>query len=104
EIYFRRRLDGMDPAVIGCYFLVIVLSVICGLSREHCNFVLAVLRSIICCFADEGRTLTVGEGLLKTLPKDSRTLFNHFDLDPRCRSFVCCPDCFALYDESSTYP
>ncbi|KAH7905903.1 hypothetical protein BJ138DRAFT_992708, partial [Hygrophoropsis aurantiaca] len=104
EIYFRRQLDGMDPAVIGCYFLVIILSVICGLSREHCNFVLALLRSIIRCCVDRAGKLSLGKGLLDTIPKDSRTLFNHFDLDPRCRSFVCCPGCFALYDESNTYP
>lgn len=39
---------------------------------------------------------------LDRLPKDPRTVLNRFDLDPRCSSFLQCPECYSLYPYNGT--
>lgn len=38
------------------------------------------------------------------LPADIRTLLRHFDLDPEVNAYVCCPQCFCLYDTAGPCP
>lgn len=35
--------------------------------------------------------------LASEIPKDPRTLFTMYDLDPVTCAYVCCPSCYALY-------
>ncbi|KAG1730196.1 hypothetical protein EDB19DRAFT_1913015 [Suillus lakei] len=44
DAYFHQI--QCNPAMLACYFLVLVLSLLCGISREKCNFVLSVLQFI----------------------------------------------------------
>ncbi|KAI6103708.1 hypothetical protein EDD16DRAFT_1493464 [Pisolithus croceorrhizus] len=84
-------------------FLVLVLSLLCGVSRKQATFVLVTLKYIIswtrssCTTSDQALDLNA-------FPGDYRTLLRHFDLDPRLCSYVCCPSCFALYPDFSNAP
>lgn len=42
------------------------------------------------------------KSLAASLDRDPRTLYVHFDLKPRLHSYICCPECFALYDNDSS--
>ncbi|KAI1781984.1 hypothetical protein LXA43DRAFT_836104, partial [Ganoderma leucocontextum] len=37
------------------------------------------------------------ERILRFMSKDPRTVLSAFDLEPFTTSFICCPQCFALY-------
>ena len=80
--------------------LVLALSLLCGISQKQATFALAILKFIIDSLSD-GRDMSISHRRsLDDLPNDYRTLLNRFDLEPRLRSYICCPSCFALYDDS----
>ena len=102
--YFGGSKKNSHSAVVASLLLVLVLSLFCGVSRTHCGFVLTVLRFVV-------RSMTEGcpdglkvNSLINQIPRDPRTLFNHFDLHPRLRTYICCPECYALYDNDSSAP
>lgn len=83
--------------------LILVLSLLCGVSRTRATFVLAVLRLIIKhLIGDSQLEYFPHDMLLDNVPKDPRTIYTYFDLQPRVRSYVCCPSCFALYEPGNT--
>jgi hypothetical protein len=103
--YFAGSKKNSHPAVVASLLLVLVLSLFCGVSRMHCGFVLAVLRFVVRSMTEQDHPdgLKVNS-LINQIPRDPRTLFNHFDLHPRLRTYICCPDCYALYDNDSSAP
>ncbi|KAI6110105.1 hypothetical protein F5141DRAFT_1004846, partial [Pisolithus sp. B1] len=81
--------------------LVLTLSLLCGISQKQAAFALVVLKFIVDSLCD-GRDMPLDHRMsLDDLPKDYRTLLNRFDLEPWLRSFVCCPSCFALYNDTT---
>ncbi|KAG1879948.1 uncharacterized protein F5891DRAFT_1204354, partial [Suillus fuscotomentosus] len=98
DIYFRQY--ESHPATLACYFLILTLSLLCGLSREKCNFALATLRFIMRCLVVETNiSPSSEEARLADLPRDSRTLLKRIHLDPKCKSYITCPSCFKLYND-----
>ncbi|KAH7906045.1 hypothetical protein BJ138DRAFT_974158, partial [Hygrophoropsis aurantiaca] len=102
--YYRRHKEGGNPAATACYLLVLILSLICGVAQKNCDFVLATLSFIIRSLVGSRELSAEDRVLLSSIPQDSRSLLNHFDLHPRLRFYVCCPSCFALYDERVRCP
>ena len=47
---------------------------------------------------------TADRNLLIHFPRDSCTLLNHFDLNPKLQLFICCPRCCALYEDDESCP
>ncbi|KAG1850767.1 hypothetical protein C8R48DRAFT_613151, partial [Suillus tomentosus] len=72
------------------------MHLVCGLPRRAASLLLACLRSIV--RLSDARS--AGDPLLHNIPRDPRTVIGSFELEPRTRSYVCCPACFALYDTS----
>ncbi|KAI5992857.1 hypothetical protein EDC04DRAFT_2910994 [Pisolithus marmoratus] len=103
EPYFRPIGEHMHPAVVAAMFLVLVLSLLCGISRKQATFVLITLKFIISWTSQSYSTPNQAPDL-NMFPRDYRTLLRHFDLDPHLRSYICCPSCFALYPDSSEVP
>lgn len=98
DIYFRQY--ESHPATLACYFLILTLSLLCGLSREKCNFALATLRFIMRWLVVETNISSSSEeARLADLPRDSRTLLKRIHLDPKCKSYITCPSCFKLYND-----
>ena len=100
ESYFRLGNGSLHPAHAAAMFLVLVLTLLCGVSRKQAGFTLVVLNQMIHWLGqnDEQSVNTT------TLPRDPRTLLQYFDLNPRLRSYTCCPSCFALYSDSAPAP
>ncbi|KDQ06169.1 hypothetical protein BOTBODRAFT_181838 [Botryobasidium botryosum FD-172 SS1] len=94
---FRSPFSDVHPLYMACNFLVLVLHLICGVSKSNCDFVLASLGVIL----QVAFTLAGVEQvpLLKGLPKDTRTSLDRFALDPVTTSYMFCPCCFKLYDD-----
>lgn len=100
ESYFRLGNGSLHPAHAAAMFLVLVLMLLCGVSRKQAGFTLVVLNQMIHWLGqnDEQSVNTT------TLPRDPRTLLQYFDINPRLRSYTCCPLCFALYSDSAPAP
>ena len=100
ESYFRFGNGSLHPAHAAAMFLVLVLTLLCGISRKQAGFTLVVLNQVIRWLGpnDEQDVNTT------ILPRDPRTLLQYFDLNPRLRSYTCCPLCFALYPDSAPTP
>jgi len=100
ESYFRFGNGSLHPAHAAAMFLVLVLTLLCGISRKQAGFTLVVLNQMIRWLGqnDEQSVNTT------ILPRDPRTLLQYFDLNPRLRSYTCCPSCFALYPDPAPTP
>ncbi|KAG1848453.1 hypothetical protein F4604DRAFT_1973851 [Suillus subluteus] len=72
------------------------MHLVCGLSCRAASLLLVCLRSIIHL---SGASSTEAPISLN-IPRDPRTVIGSFELEPRTRSYVCCPACFALHDTS----
>lgn len=81
--------------------MVLVLNLLCRVSRKKCDFVLAALRLMLSQLATRLGDRSIG---LAHLPSDVRSLLRRFDLDPDVTAYVCCPDCFCLYDDRTAVP
>jgi hypothetical protein len=103
-VYFRRAGHQSHPVAVACAFLVLSLSLFCGVSQKQATFALAILKLIVDWLTSVADIPGEQRQALQSIPKDYRTLLKHFDLDPRLRIYVCCPACFALYDDSSPLP
>lgn len=83
-------------------FMVAILHLLCRVSREHSNFVLVALRSLL----DKalGSAHPVNQWYLqKTLDavsRDVRTVLTQFNVAPVIVSYASCPKCCALYPYS----
>ncbi|KAI6127333.1 hypothetical protein F5141DRAFT_1210718 [Pisolithus sp. B1] len=81
EPYFKPIRENMHPAVAAAMFLILVLSLLCGVSCKQATFVLITLKYIIswtcssCTTSDQAPDLNA-------FPGDYRTLLRHFNLDP----------------------
>ena len=83
--------------MIGACLIVVVLHLICRVSLKHCGWLLASLKCLTSISLSIGSRDNIHEDILKEIPMDPRTALVRFDLKPTVKSFICCPDCFALY-------
>ncbi|KIO05132.1 hypothetical protein M404DRAFT_9134 [Pisolithus tinctorius Marx 270] len=101
DSYFQFGSGSLHPAVAAAMFLVLVLTLLCGVSRKQAGFSLVVLKQMIHWLSGGSGETGVDTTIL---PRDPRTLLQFFDLNPRLRSYTCCPSCFALYPDSAPVP
>ena len=95
------------PVILVAYILVAAMHVVSGLSLRACNQLLFSLRLLINLMlkdfdASEGR----GTVLAKSVPMDACTILRWLALEPRYKTFICCPECSACYPDNSpnSYP
>lgn len=82
-------------------YMVLVLNLLCRVSRKKCDFVLAALRLMLSQLTSRLENHAIG---LTHLPSDVRSLLRRFDLDPDVNAYVCCPECFCLYSQRDAVP
>lgn len=63
-----------------------------------------VLRFVVCSVTERHSDGLKVNLLMDQIPQDPWTLFNHFDLHPRLQAYICCPDCYALYNNDASAP
>lgn len=84
-----------------------VLHVLCGLSIDHCAFVLSCLQILLRLSISASDNVHAAS-ILRALPQDVRTVANILSLMPQATAYVCCPKCFAMYpiepSDSTSYP
>jgi len=74
--------------MLAAYFLVLVLSLLCGVSRQACQFVLVLLRHLSdWLLADAGLSPNEAAFLID-IPRDPRTVLNRLHLDPKLKAYV----------------
>ena len=83
------------------------MHIVSGLSLRACDQLLLSLRFLIKLMiedfdASKGR----GKLLAKSVPMDARTVLHRLALDPRYKTFICCPECSTCYpdDGPGSYP
>lgn len=99
-------------------FLATIMHTFGQASRKEAGFVLHMARVIAqsAFMYEQSRSAGPGpftpsplrpdqEALLHALPTDVRTALKHLKLEPDCKTYACCPACFALYPPNSgSYP
>ncbi|TFY82685.1 hypothetical protein EWM64_g1325 [Hericium alpestre] len=101
--YYRNMHHTWHPAILSVFLTVMLMNLVCGLSRRASGLLITGMRCIT-------RILTIGRDdpelsrISQSIPKDPRTIIGAFDLEPRTKSYICCPTCFALYDDSLPPP
>lgn len=85
------------------YLLSAVLHLLCGVSLDHCGFLLAAVRLMLS-LALSGSENLEAPAIINSTPRDPRTVLQILNLEPVCKSFVCCPGCFSTYDADRPYP
>ena len=94
--------------MLACYLLVAALHLVCGVSIDHCSFVLGSLRLIVTMALQTAQRSNVAS-TSGDIPGDVRTVVDILDVTPKGEAYVCCPKCFFLYwvdpdNPKSCYP
>ena len=100
--FFRRDLSSCHPLVLFSMFITVVLNVTHDLPERPSDFLLQMLRNLLKLAFESWR----GDkdfkenriSVLKSLPKDVRTVRSRFGLDRQLHIFAACPNCSALYE------
>lgn len=101
--YTSRPFFGFEPIILLNYLIIMVVHLLCGVSLDHCNFLLAGLRLNLRLTLSMSSNIEANS-IHAALPRDTRTILDRMKLDPVYRSFVCCPKCFFTYDADQPYP
>ncbi|OBZ65032.1 hypothetical protein A0H81_14995 [Grifola frondosa] len=107
--YFRVQSELWDAKVAiiqASYVLVLLLHLIYGLPKRASRVLLAGLRCIIRLSLKYGNN-NLGvrdQRLLSQLARDPDTVLRAFNLDPSVASYICCPECYALYEDTTSAP
>lgn len=102
--YAAPRLSSLEPAMSLCYILVVILHLLSGVSYSVCRFFISGLKLALRLSDsdhirdDPSATCDVG------LPNRVEDMISFMGLEPKFRSFVCCPKCFYTYSVNSAYP
>lgn len=87
--------------VLVCYLTLLIMHLFTGLNRRAASLLLVCLRTIVRLSMTTLRR-TGNQAMSPTSPpliyKDPCSVINQFDMEPWTQSYVCCPECFALYD------
>ena len=84
-----------EPPLAVAMLTVLLMHLVFHLSRRATMVMLVAMR---CMLSSQG----TNRDLIDQVPKDPRSILNHFDLDPWCSSLLQCPVCYALYPYSGT--
>lgn len=100
---------NLNPVAISSYLTMAVLFLQFGLSRDAAALLLAGQRSssrnaFIMARGGEQNLRKSDRDAYETIPKDPRTCLAALDLRPHTRKFICCPKCFALYEDDPSAP
>ncbi|KAJ7505019.1 hypothetical protein B0H11DRAFT_1614230, partial [Mycena galericulata] len=86
--------------IVVWYILGAVLHLLCGISEQHCRFILSSANVLHTLYQPPAEA-TASE---YAIPADVRTLLDRLAIHPTTQSFVCCPRCFFLYDMDRGVP
>lgn len=101
--YTSRPFFGFEPITLLNYLIITVIHLLCGVSLDQCNFLLAGLRLNLRLTLSMKSNIEAN-AIHAALPRDTRTIIDRMNLDPVYKSFVCCPKCFFTYDADQPYP
>lgn len=86
--------------------VALVMYLLEGLSRRATEVLIAGLRAIVAItlkYARNADTLTTQDNLLLAdIARDPRTVMRRYKLEPVLDTYVCCPDCFAIYSPNTS--
>ena len=95
------------PVILLVYILVAAMHIVSRLSLRACDQLLFSLRLLIkLMIEDFGASEGRGKLLAKSVPMDARTVLHRLALEPRYKTFICCPECSTCYpnDGPGSYP
>ncbi|EGG11565.1 uncharacterized protein MELLADRAFT_59770 [Melampsora larici-populina 98AG31] len=104
--YMENHLETANPVLIFPLFVTAILVVFENISLSTANWLLSVLQGFTTlvktygtgCSTEETTPLTFLDQLVfDEMPRDIRTIFSNFQLDPDLIIFNTCPMCFAMY-------
>ncbi len=99
--YIVPRLVSMHPIASLFYVLMAILHLLSGVSYSACRFFITGFKLALCLAAGESGDSTSYQD---ELPNRVEDILNFLALEPKARSFVCCPKCFYIYDIESPFP
>lgn len=109
--YMENRLETANPVLIFPLLITAILVVFENISLFTANWLLNVLQGFVTLVKTYGighqneatEPVTFLEQLiLDEIPRDIRTVFSNFQLEPDLINFNSCPACFALYHPDHT--
>lgn len=103
EEYTSHPFRQMDPGVCLCYLLITVLHLFCGVSIDHCAFILPSLQLLVGLLLAP-HDAAEAAAARRSIPSDVRTVLGHMNLEPVYKSYICCPKCFCTYNAEEPYP
>src|SRR5882757_1481882 len=80
--------------LVAIYITILMMNIFFYLPRRATRVLLVGFRVVL-------RNALVSEGVVQAIPKDPSTILRFYDLDPRTRTYVCCPACYKLYPYSN---
>lgn len=87
---FRYHHKIINTTLLAIYVTVLAVHILFRVPRRGARLMLAGMRCVL-------KTSKDLKGLAGNIPKDPRTLYPMFPIDPITDVFVCCPACFCLY-------
>ncbi|KAI6028259.1 hypothetical protein F5J12DRAFT_678078, partial [Pisolithus orientalis] len=87
-----------DPISLLMHIIAAVLHLLCGVSMDHCTFILSGLHLVLK-LSLLVQSMSSGEAAnnADSVPQDIRSVVDALSLSPVTKEFVCCPKCFSCY-------
>lgn len=110
-LYMENRLENANPVLIFPLLITVILVVFENISLYTANWLLGVLQGFITlvktygtgCLTEATNPPTFLDQLIfDEMPRDIRTVFSNFQLEPDLIIFNSCPTCFAMYHINHT--
>lgn len=112
SLYMENHLETANPVLVFPLLITAILVLFENISLATANWLLNVLQSFISLVKiygtgrlneDTEESVTfLDQLILDEMPRDIRTIFSNFQLDPDLIRFNSCPACFALYHTEYT--
>lgn len=93
-----------DPVVLCCFLGLAISYLVLNISIEHCGFLSSLFRTILnLCLSQQFQPVEV-RAVVSSIPLEIRRITDILKLHTHTLPFVCCPECFRLYPDSSECP
>ena len=108
EVHSGKFLDTRhlppDPVVLCCFLGLVVSYLVLNISIEHCGFISSLFRTIlVLCLSQTSQPVEV-RAIVSSIPLEIRRIIDVLKLRTHTLPFVCCPECYKLYPDSSECP
>ena len=102
--FLETRHLPSDPVVLCCFLGLAILYLVLNISIEHCGFLSSLFRVILdLCLSQAFQPVDV-RTIVSSIPLGVRKVLDVLKLHTHTIPFVCCPECFKLYPDSSECP